>query len=277
MRSALVALMVAAAPLAAQQSSGSRLSVLQPSRSAAAAAMSTQADEPIYIPLRRGEAYVSGFLAHDAMVFGNVLGPVRPPQVSSHRSGAMMTRGEIVAVRPPEGTTYAPGDTIVLAVRRDGPKGWGDIVVPTGLARVGTSDGRQTLATLLTVYGPVRRGQDVYRLEPFVDRGEVIPVAVAGGVRGRILGHRDRREMAQSGSFLFIDVGRVDGMRPGDFVEIRRQPQARLNAADTIDELMGVAQVVHVGEHSSTIRVFALTSPDIATGSLVVRVAALPD
>lgn len=277
MRFAVVVFMLAAVPLAAQQSAGSGLSFLQPPRSAAADAMSTQADEPVYVPLRRGEVYAAGFLAEDGMSFGSVLGPVRPPQVSSNRSGAMMTRGEIVAVRPPAGTTYASGDTIVLAVRRTGPKGWGDIVVPTGLARVGASDGRQTLATLLAVYGPIRRGQEAYRLEPFADRGEVMPVAVGGGLRGRILAHRDRRELAQSGSVFFVDIGRAEGMGLGDFVEIRRQPHARLNAADAIDEHVGIAQVVHVGEHSSTIRVFGLTSPDIATGAPVVRTAALPD
>lgn len=277
MRSAVVVFMLAAAPLAAQQSSGSGLSFLQSPRSAAADAMSTQTDEPVYVPLRRGEVFAAGFLAEVGMAFGGVLGPVRPPQVSSNRSGAMMTRGEIVAVHPPAGVTYAQGDTVVLAVRRAGPKGWGDIVVPTGLARVGASDGRQTLATLVAVYGPIRRGQDVYRLEPFVDRGDVRPVAVAGGLRARVLAHRDRREMAQSGSLLFVDAGRAQGMRLGDFVEIRRQPHARLNAADAIDEHMGVAQVVHVGEHSSTIRVFGLTSPDVATGTPVVRMATLPD
>jgi hypothetical protein len=72
-------------------------------------------------------------------------------------------------------------------------------------------------------------------------------------------------------------MGRDDGIRLGDFVQVRRRPGPRTNAADSVDELMATAQVVHVGPRSSTIRVIEVISPEVQAGAPVVRVATLPN
>ncbi|MES1259832.1 MAG: hypothetical protein ABUL71_04490, partial [Gemmatimonadota bacterium] len=87
---------------------------------------------------------------------------------------------------------------------------------------------------------------------------------------------REPRDVAQVGEVLFINMGRAAGMRVGDFVEIRRHAGPRLNGADTVDDLMAVAQVVHVGEKSSTIKLTRVIDPGIRSGTPVVRVATLP-
>ncbi len=178
----LLLVAVIAAPLAAQDGTpGAYPFLVQPEPTATEEALAFYDSQP-YVPIRRGEVYAAGFLTEDrAMAFGRLLGPTRPPQAAATAPGAEMTRGAILAVEAPAGVRYQPGDTVVFAVRYPAAKGWGDIVVPTGLARVGATTSTQTLVTLLTMYGPVRRGQQVYPLAPFVDRGEV----VSGGTRQR--------------------------------------------------------------------------------------------
>lgn len=269
---------VLVAPLGAQDGTpGAYPFLVQPEPTATEEALAFYDSQP-YVPVRRGEIFAAGFLTENRIAaFGRVLGPTRPPQVAAKAPGADMTRGSILAIEAPVGVHYQPGDTVVFAVRYPAPKGWGDIIVPTGLARVGSTTPSQTHVTLLTIYGPVRRGQYVYPLEPFVDRGEVFPAAVINGARGTVIGFRDRRELAIPGSHIFIDMGAANGIRLGDFVQVRRSVRARLDAADTIDEALALGQVVHVGTRSSTVRLIRVISPDVATGTPVVRVATLPE
>ena len=277
MRVFLALLFVAAAPIAAQQPSNS-LPFLMPATSQSVPDESRGYFElQVDAPLRIGEVRSAGYLTEGRNIaFGKVLGPTRPPQVSSTKSPATFTRGASIAIEPPVGVTYQPGDTVVFAVRRPAPDGWGEIVVPTGLARVLGREGRQTLTTLLRTFGPVRRDQDVYPLEAYTSRDGEKLVAVSGSASGSVIGKRDRRELISAGGYLFVDLGPAQGTRLGDFVEIRRTPSERLNASDTIDERMALGQVVHVGERSSTVRILKVITPDIPAGSRVIRVATLP-
>ena len=122
-----------------------------------------------------------------------------------------------------------------------------------GPPRVGDQNPRQTLATVLVMYGAVRAGQVVLPLEPVANPGAVDPVAVTGPT-AEIIVSREPRDVAQAGMVLFASMGRAAGVHIGDFVEIRRHPGPRLNAADTIDDLIAVAQVIHVNEKSCTIK-----------------------
>jgi hypothetical protein len=229
-----------------------------------------------YSPVRPGEMRASGFLTEShAMPFGEVLGPVDPPVIRATESAEAALPGMIIAVRPPEGASYQKGDTVVLALVTPGPKGWGSIVLPTGLARVGDHTPRQTLATVISMFGPMRYGQVVFPLEPASNPGKVVPVAISGP-SGEVLGSEEPRELLQSGSRIFADVGRAAGIRVGDFVEVRRRPTQRIHASDTIDDLMATGQVVHIGEKSCTVKLTRIVDPAIRPGATVVRVATLP-
>ncbi len=156
------------------------------------------------------------------MPFGALLGPVDPQLVRSAQTPEAVFPGTVVAVTPPEGATYQRGDTVVLAILIPAPAGWGDIVVPTGLARIGDRSPRQTLATVLVMYGPIRAGQVVLPLEPVANPGEVQPVP-ASGPSTEIVVSRDPTDVALGGSILFIGAGRDAGMKFGYFVEIRHK------------------------------------------------------
>ena len=239
-------------------------------------ALRTYREQP-YRPLRRGEFYSSGFLTEgEALPFGHLLGAVTPQQIRNLSERATVTLYTTVAVAPPAGASYQVGDSLLLVLRAEGPPGYGEVVIPTGMARVtGQSDGQAT-AIVVAVYGAIRNGQFALPAEKFAGAGTSRAQPVTGGVSGHFLMQREVRELKHPQNVLFLDVGRRDGVAPGDLFEIRRDPEARQGTADTIDELMGLVQVVHVRERSATVRVLNVTSPDIPPGTRVVQVAKLP-
>ncbi len=225
--------------------------------------------------LRPGEVRSAAFLTEmRSMPFGMVLGPVTPPAVIARESPEMAMLGSIIGVRPPAGAAYQRGDTVLLAVVMPGPKGWGEMVLPTGLARIGASNPRQTEAEVIALYGPIRAGQVTVPISPLPTVGEAQPTK-ADGPTGTFLFGRELGELHQLGSELFVDIGRGAGVRIGDFIEFRRRSGLRANQADMIDERLAVGQVVNVGEKSSTVRLFQLQDPAIPAGSPVLRVATL--
>ena len=270
----LFAVVSSAAPLAAQDDS--TLAFLRPAQSAQEALRAYQ-NKP-YVPIRISEIRTAGFLTEGvAFPFGRALGAVTPPTVRTSSSTAPIMKGTKIAVIPPSGGSYAVGDTLLIAYRQVGPRGWGEIVIPTGLLAVVEVNSRQTIAKLVSVYGPIREDQVVYPAEPLAAAREVDPVATPDGPSGMVLAHRTPRELQMPGGVLFTDLGRDDGIGQGDFVQIRRRARHVVDGADRINEVLATAQVVHVGARSSTIRVIEVISPEVEPGAQVVRVATLPN
>lgn len=230
-----------------------------------------------YVPVRPGQSYSAGFLSEFRLLpYGELLGAVTPSQIPLNADGRLLGPGGLIGIRPPAGASYAKGDTVMLVSRRLGPKGWGDVVTPTGLARIGETQANQTLATIVAVYGTIRNGQSTLPFESVVNPGAVQPVKISGP-EATVIGSRDPRVMFQPGNVLFIDAGRTAGMRVGDFVEVRRRPGPRFEGPDQIDQLMATGQVVVVNEKHSSVVLTQIISPDIPTGTPVVRVATLPN
>jgi LysM domain-containing protein len=231
-----------------------------------------------YHPLRAGEFYSAGFLSEgDTLPFGRLLGPVTPEQIESGRTRAAVQIHTVVGVTAPEGARYNAGDSLVSVIRRDGPVGYGQIIVPTGLIRITGQNGDQSVGEVISVYGPIRDGQSLLPAEKFTDPGGVEYQRVEGGLQGQILIPRDLRELRHPQEVLFIDIGREEGVAAGDLFEARRTagPQPR-SAAYAIDEMMATLQVVHVRSRSATVKVLGVASPDIPPGTTVRQVAKLP-
>jgi hypothetical protein len=233
--------------------------------------------EKPYRPVRVAEVRAAGFLREDdAMAFGKALGPVSPAHIATYSATSVIAIGSDFAVQPPEGMNYGIGDTLTVAEVSRGPRGWGDVVQPTGMLVVATRDDRQVVGTVIAIYGRLREGQVVYRTEPVADPGRATPVPAAGGPTGAVIGSLGNGQLLQAGGHLLIDLGSSDQMRVGDFVSIRRAVEERRNAADTIDEPMATAQVVRLGRESATVKLINVIAPDILPGTPVTRVATLP-
>lgn len=234
--------------------------------------------EAKFHPLRAGEFYSSGFLTEgDNLPWGELLGPVTPEQIESGRNRAAVQSYTSVGMRAPSGATYSIGDTLVIVERREGPIGYGQIVVPTGMVRVTAQNGDQTVGEVFAVYGPIRNGQSLMPAEKFNDPGSTAYHAVSGGVEGRVLVSRDLHELRHPQEVIFIDIGRDKGVAMGDLFQARRTagPQDKTEA-NAVDELMAVLQVIHVRGRTATVKVINVISPDIKPGTRVVQVAKLP-
>lgn len=230
-----------------------------------------------YVPVRGDLARSAGYLTEGRpLPFGRLLGAVTPVQIRASTGGAMVALGESIEVRAPEGATYKSGDTLLIAQRMPAPKGWGEIVLPTGLAVVGASSNGHTVAAITAIYGPIRNGQVLLPVEPVANPGAVKPVK-ADGPTGHLIGSRDSRELLIPTNIVFIDIGKAAGIRLGDFVEFRRKAAASYLSAGKTDDLMARGQVVLVNEKHASVILTGVTSPDIPPGTTVVRTATLPN
>ncbi|MBA3444925.1 MAG: LysM peptidoglycan-binding domain-containing protein, partial [Gemmatimonadales bacterium] len=142
-----------------------------------------------YRPLRRSEFYSSGFLTENQRLpYGEVLGPVTPSQIKSIGRGASALPYTTVALAAPRGATYEVGDTLLIAQIGTEIEPYGRVVKPTGLAQVTEAVDGHYLASVVAVYGPIRKDQRVLPLESFSAASGERAVAVADGVRGTLLG-----------------------------------------------------------------------------------------
>jgi LysM repeat protein len=230
-----------------------------------------------YRPLRESEFYSSGFLTeNDRLPFGQVIGPVTPPQIQAHARESNALPYSTIALAAPKGAVYQVGDTLMLVQLGAELKPYGDVVIPTGLARVSdTADGNY-VAMVVAVYGEIRRGQKVLPAEAFVPGGTAKAAPVADGIEARLLGGPSRQDLKVPQMIVFLDKGRQDGVAPGDLFEVRRQPERLPDGSLRVDEVMATLQVVHARQHTATARYLNIISPDIPPGTKARQAAKLP-
>ena len=230
-----------------------------------------------YRPVRRSEFYSSGFLTEGReLPMGRMLGTVAPLQIQAENRGSTAPLFSKVAVTPPSGARYQVGDTLmVFRIGRE-VRGYGDVVVPTGLVRVTDATRAEIAGEVIAAYGQIHDGQRVMPAEKFDDPGRVRPVPISDGVKGQVLAHRDAQPLTGPQDVIFLDRGRADGVGLGDLFEIRATARSRENAAGVIPDVMATVQVVHLGEHTSTARVIKVTHPDINSGTEIRQIAKLP-
>ncbi len=234
----------------------------------------------LYRPIREDEFYSSGFLSEEQKLpFGQLLGSVTPQQISTsspHKGARIYSE---VGIRPPEGAKYEVGDTLLI-VRIDREiNDWGLVLVPTGLVRVTDVSGAEDVGVVVQQYAQILNNQFLLPAEKFPDPGSVRSVPISDGVQGHVIQSRDLQQLKGPLDVLFIDRGRKDGVNLGDIFEVRsskRYVEAPQGEAETLDEVMALVQVVHVGEQSSSVRIAKLIQPNIRPGAGVHQVAKLP-
>jgi hypothetical protein len=242
----------------------------------AAEVLKTYTEAP-YRPLRRSEFYSSGFLTENQRLpYGQVLGPVTPQQIKAVNSRANALPFTTIAVEGPRGATYEIGDTLLILQLGREIEPYGDVVVPTGLARIIETVDDRYLASVVATYGPVRNGQRVLPIESFNAGAGRRAVPVSDGIRGTLIGGLGRQELKEPQMIVFINKGREDGVAAGDLFEVRRRPQRLSDGTIRVNELMATLQIVHVRDRTATGLVLNVISPDIPPGTDVLQVAKLP-
>src|SRR5690348_4367844 len=170
------------------------------------------ANQP-YRPLRRGEFYSAGFLTEgEKLPYSRVLGNTATPAIPRLTDRSSATTFDQVAVQPLRNASYHVGDSLLIVrIDRD-ITGWGDVVVPLGVARVTELQRRQVLADVIMQFGRIHDGHLALPLEPFKDPGQVRPTSVDQGLEGVVIAERDMHVVLAIQQIVFINRGRVEGV-----------------------------------------------------------------
>lgn len=226
-----------------------------------------------YRPIRLGEFYAAGFLTEEQdLPWGKVLRAVGKPTLRNlSATSTTLIYGE-VAIEAPSGATYQVGDSLLMAVMPRSVSGWGEVVLPTGIAVVTQTTGENSRAAIVQQFFRVGDGQVAIPLEPFVNPGDVIPVPVQNGLTGSIITPRDVHPLVQQQNIMFIDRGRSDGVALGDVFMILRPSEREGIQPD----ILGYMQIVHTRERSASGIVLFIEDLGIGSGSPVVLVRKMP-
>jgi len=228
-----------------------------------------------YRPVRPGEFYSAGWLTEgEDLPWGQVLGNTERPAIT--RLSQVTVAGQFgeVAIEPPGNASYHVGDSLLLARRDRDVSGWGDVVIPVGIARVTVVQPKQVLATVIQQYGRVHSGSLALPLEPFRNPGETRPAPVTQGLQGAIVAQRDLEPLAGTQTIYFIDKGRSDGVTPGDIFEAYRPATGEMGTAS--EQVLVEFLIVHTREHSASALVIGITQPTIKAGTKVRLVRKMP-
>ena len=232
------------------------------------------ANQP-YRPLRRGEFYAAGFLSEQQKLpFGRVLGNTSIPAIPrlTDRSTAMTF--DQISIQAPRNASYHVGDSLlVVRIDRD-ISGWGDVVVPLGVARVTELQRRQVLADVIMQFGRIHDGHLALPLEPFKDPGQVRPTPVEGGLEGVVIGERDSHVLVGPQQIVFINRGRAEGVTSGDVFEVFR-PAAGVPGTSS-EQMQVVLQVVHTRDHSASGLILNIGHPKVVPGMPVRLIRKMP-
>lgn len=230
-----------------------------------------------YRPLRAGEFYAAGFLTEgERLPWGRVVGATATPAIHRLSERTTATTFDEISIRPPRNASYHVGDSLLIArIDRTLASGrWGDVVVPTGIARVTSVEEEQVLALVVAQFDRIRDGQFAMPLEPFRDPGNVRPIPVEQGLVGEVVDARDPHPIAGALQYFFIDKGRAEGVTPGDVFEAYR-PAAEL-VGSASEEVRAVLMIVHTREHSATGLVLQVANPRLDPGLPVRLVKKMP-
>lgn len=228
-----------------------------------------------YRPVRPGEFYSAGWLTEgENLPWGTVLGNTSTPAI--HRLSNRTDAGQYaeIAVQPPGRASYHVGDSLLVARRDRDINGWGNVVIPLGIARVTAVQPNQVLANVLQQYGRIHDGNLALPLEPFRNPGDVRPAAVTQGLEGAIVAAKDVEPLAGAQDIYFIDKGRAEGVVPGDVFEAYRPSTGVTGGAS--EQVMVQFLIVHTREHSASGLVIGIIQPDIKPGTKVRLVRKMP-
>jgi LysM repeat protein len=220
-----------------------------------------------YRPVRRGEFYAAGFLTeNESFPWGEVVGNTEAPAIPEfvERPGAIIYQE--IAIAPPRRASYHVGDSLLIVRLDRRISGWGDVVVPAGVARVTEVQREQVLARLVMQFGRILgSGLRSVPLEPFRDPGAVRPTPVRFGLQGIVVAVRDPHTLTIEQQIIFISRGRAEGVTVGDVFEVYRPAQGVIGTAS--EEPALVVEIVHTREHSSSGLVLnQIQHPDIVPG-----------
>lgn len=212
-----------------------------------------------YVPISRDIAYSSPWmigLDQQPMSTGRLEGFAEPSRASSVRSYDM--------IRVSMPTPARVGANLHLFRVTRTVEGIGQVVTPTGVARVETLGNGEVVATVIKQYGRIQAGDLVGPLPTYDMQAGVYAEPVSGGSEAMIMGFAGTQVITDIGHIAFLDLGSDDGIALGDeFVLYGEANPTRPK---------GALQVVGVTRTMASARVVSL-SDDVFRQGVIVRLS----
>jgi len=229
-----------------------------------------------YRAVREGEYYSAGFLSEGReLPAGRVLANVQTASVRRLTSSTTSMQYADVVIQPPPGEPVQRGD-LLLAYRVGGEvRGFGDVIVPTGLLRVASAGeaGGNVIATVVRLYGQITDGQSLIKVAPFIFPRNARAEDVTDGVAGEVVGLRNAREVLGLQDVLFLNRGAEEGVRLGDVFAITATVRTDNGS---VEQDKGRALVVNTREHTATVVLVEIYRPDIGAGAAARQIRRMP-
>jgi len=223
--------------------------------------------------VRRSEFYASGFLTEgQALPFGSVKGSVDQPKLPRVSQSSFAGLFDEIAIVPPAGAVYQPGDSLLLGQLLRRVPEWGEIFYPSGIARVDQVGPEGVVAQVVAQYNRITDGQVALPIEAFTDPGMVMPVPVENGMMGSVVAPRQLNPVPSQQQIIFIDLGRNAGVQPGDLFTVLKNSEEPGVAPIEIAYL----RIVHVRDLSATGLLVNVMGLGIQTGAPVQLVQKMP-
>jgi hypothetical protein len=162
-----------------------------------------------------------------------------------------------------------------MSFRRGGEVGsYGELIEPTGLLRVKAMADSVWTAEVVRVYMAVVEGQELIKVQPFVNNSSQRAVPVDSGVQGRVIRVRNDHAVAQVQNVIFIDKGANDGVRLGDIFQIYGMRSDEQGGS--IEQDGGRAIIVNTRAATATAVIIELYGGGSGTRALVRQIRRMP-
>lgn len=135
--------------------------------------------------------------------------------------------------------------------------------------------GDSARAKVLRIFDDYQVGDPVMLVEPFPLEPGVEPEPEAAGPVGIVLGFAVDQVLVGRGEKLFINLGEVDGVQPGDEFAVFSAGEATPSEA-LFEDRLSVVRVLRTTESTATAMVIDIRDPGMQPGSPVRRVKRMP-
>jgi hypothetical protein len=185
-------------------------------------------------------------------------------------------RYERIYVSHPGGDPPSPGDRMLITRREYQIKPFGYVVRPTGIVTIAAVHEQVSTAIVTDLYDRVQVGNQVTRLEYFEMERGVFAEPVGTGPTGELLGVVDDPPVPMVEDLFFVDVGRSQGLVPGDEFEIYLADRESQSGYELPEVHIATGRVVRVTEGTATLRVLEQRYGAIVVGLPVRLVRKMP-
>jgi hypothetical protein len=176
----------------------------------------------------------------------------------------------------PGGEAPDPGDRMLLFRIERRVRPWGRVIRPTGLATIAAVHEDVSIAVVTEVFDRVLVGDQAVEAERYDFEPGIFAEPVATGPTGVLIALMDEQPVASSEDFVFIDVGRTQGVQAGDEFELYVPPRRSREGLRLPEEFVGTGRVVRVTEETATLRLIDMRHPTVDVTLPVRLIARMP-